>query len=474
MARARSAESPRTRSKAAAIEEITQGIDTFRKILTSIEDFSREGFPYRDGARAKAELQIRETVRRLFGERSPEFQAHRAHKLKISTPPETAQSVLLVKSLIASLENKKLELQGLAPAAPTPEATPPDTTSSAPQMTLVPPTTPSAQITINQATQGHTPPVTMSVAITTNLSPPAASTPTTQPLTQTPVTEPSVPAQPTQQVIPSSHLESARIRAASTEPPAPLSAPAPEPVRAAVETAIPAARQAPVTPVAIPQVPLQTAPPPETPVGALTPPSELLKPVIPPVPTGHLAQQPEPPNAPATPTIQPTPAPVSIPIVPTVSQIAADPLDLLRKVCLRFHAVARQLRLRKDYRTTLEVEDDYDLQDLLCALLKLEFDEVGSDEWTPPYAGGSTRTTLLLNSEHIAVVAKKTRSGLTTKELAEQIAADASHYASRGSCRHLFCFIYDPEGRIGSPTRLESDLTSVSDRYTIHVLVAPK
>jgi hypothetical protein len=170
------------------------------------------------------------------------------------------------------------------------------------------------------------------------------------------------------------------------------------------------------------------------------------------------------------------PAPASTPATTSTDQIQPDPLDALRKVCLRFHAVARQLRLRKDYRTTLEVEDDYDLQDLLCALLKLEFDEVGADEWTPPYAGGSTRTTLLLNRDRIAVVAKKTRSGLTTKELAEQVSADARHYASRESCSHLFCFIYDPEGRIGSPTRLESDLAgvSVSDRFTIHVLIAPK
>ena len=122
MARTRSAESPRTRSKTAAIEEVAQGLATFQNILTSIEDFSREGFPYRDGARAKAELQIRETVRRLFGERSPEYQAHRAHKLKISTPAETTQSVHLVKSFITALERKKLELQGLAPAAPAPPA----------------------------------------------------------------------------------------------------------------------------------------------------------------------------------------------------------------------------------------------------------------------------------------------------------------------------------------------------------------
>lgn len=151
-----------------------------------------------------------------------------------------------------------------------------------------------------------------------------------------------------------------------------------------------------------------------------------------------------------------------------------DPLEQIRKVCLRFHAVTRQLRLRKDYRATLEVEDDYDLQDLLCALLKVEFDEVGTDEWTPPYTGGAPRSTFLLDKDRIAVVAKKTRSGLTTKELADQVTADSAHYSTRDKCTTLFCFIYDPEGRIGSPKRLETDLTSVSDRYTIEVLVAPK
>lgn len=152
----------------------------------------------------------------------------------------------------------------------------------------------------------------------------------------------------------------------------------------------------------------------------------------------------------------------------------ADPLERLRKVCLRFHAVARQLRLRKDYRATLEVEDDYDLQDLLCALLKGEFEEVGTDEWTPPYAGGAPRTAFLLHGDRIAVVAKKTRSGLTPTELADQVTADSARFTGRDHCRTLFCFIYDPEGRIGSPKRLETDLTSVSDRYMIDVLVAPK
>lgn len=156
------------------------------------------------------------------------------------------------------------------------------------------------------------------------------------------------------------------------------------------------------------------------------------------------------------------------------SSLDQDPLHLIRKVCHRFHAVARQLRLRRDYRATLEVEDDHDLQDLLCALLKLEFDEVATDEWTPPYTEGVPRTTLLVNRDQIAVVAKKTRAGLTTKELADQVAADTAYYRAQGRCSTLFCFMYDPEGRIGSPKRLETTLTRVSEHCRVEVLVAPK
>ncbi|OQW37792.1 MAG: hypothetical protein A4E19_12265 [Nitrospira sp. SG-bin1] len=156
------------------------------------------------------------------------------------------------------------------------------------------------------------------------------------------------------------------------------------------------------------------------------------------------------------------------------STLDQDPLHLVRKVCLRFHAVVRQLRLRKDYRSTLEVDDDYDLQDLLCALLKVEFDEVATDEWTPPYTGGAPRTTLLVHRDHIAVVAKKTKPGLTAKDLADQVTADSAYYRAQGRCSTLFCFIYDPEGRIGSPKRLETTLTSVSEHCRVEVLVAPK
>lgn len=149
-------------------------------------------------------------------------------------------------------------------------------------------------------------------------------------------------------------------------------------------------------------------------------------------------------------------------------------LDLAKKLCQRFHAVARQLRLRGEYRATLEVVDEFDLQDLLHALLRLQFDDIGTDEWTPSYTNGAPRTTFLLNHDRLAIIVKKTRTGLSAKELADQVRVDIERYRTRERCAQLLCFIYDPEGRIGNPRGLESDLTTVSDTFTVDVLVAPK
>jgi REase_DpnII-MboI len=155
-------------------------------------------------------------------------------------------------------------------------------------------------------------------------------------------------------------------------------------------------------------------------------------------------------------------------------QDGSDTVELVKTLCCRFHSVARQLRLRGEYRATLSVEDELDAQDLLHALLRIQFDNVDTDEWTPSYSNGALRTTLLLNDGRLAVIVKKTRPGLNAKDLSDQIQIDAERYRSQGRCTTLLCFMYDPEGRIGNPRGLEASLTSVSKPFVIDVLVAPK
>jgi hypothetical protein len=155
-------------------------------------------------------------------------------------------------------------------------------------------------------------------------------------------------------------------------------------------------------------------------------------------------------------------------------QCGSNPVELVKTLCGRFHAIARQLRLRGEYRATLSVEDEFDAQDLLHALLRIQFDDIATDEWTPSYTDGAPRTTLLLNDGRLAVIVKKTRPGLNAKDLGDQLRIDAERYRSCDRCTTLFCFMYDPEGRIGNPRGLETSLTSVNESFMIDVLVAPK
>lgn len=151
-----------------------------------------------------------------------------------------------------------------------------------------------------------------------------------------------------------------------------------------------------------------------------------------------------------------------------------NPIELVENICTRFHLVARQLRSRYDRRPTLEVEDEYDVQDLLHCLLRLYFDDIRLEEWTPSYAGGCSRMDFLLRKESIVIETKKTRNTLGQRELVDQLIVDIERYQKHPSCKTLICFIYDPEERISNPNGIESDLNRQQGDLSVKVLIAPK
>jgi len=433
------------RSKALDVEDLTQGIEQLQDFVAKVEDLGREGFPYLEGARARTELQFRECIKRAFGDKSPEFQTYRNHKLS----SDTKQTASLVRKLIATLEEKKLELQRLKPAMAE------EATASEPartRMTLVPPSAQPAQVTITPAPPAA-PPVTMAIPSTTNVEMSASSTAPANVATRTatpapPSPEPVTPPQPAglstdpkPQRAPMEPISSLfRTQETRPQPPIPQQVQEPSPVPA---------------PAPQPTPSLSTTQ--EVPARRFSTTQE--------VPARQFSTTQEVPARPQTTT-------------PNVSRVSVSPemnhLNVAKTLCQRFHFVARQLRLRGEHRSTLNVEDECDVQDLLHALLRLQFDDINTDEWTPAYSNGAPRTTFLLNQDRLAIVVKKTRTGLSAKELMEQVRTDIERYRARGRCTNLFCFVYDPEGRIGNPRGLESDLASTSDNFTVDVLVAPK
>ena len=98
-----------------------------------------------------------------------------------------------------------------------------------------------------------------------------------------------------------------------------------------------------------------------------------------------------------------------------------------------------------------------DVQDLLHSLLRIEFDDIRNEEWTPSYAGGSARMDFLLKEEQIVVEVKKTRDTLKDKEIGEQLIIDKERYKHHPDCRLLICFIYDPNNLIKNPKGLIKD-----------------
>lgn len=151
-----------------------------------------------------------------------------------------------------------------------------------------------------------------------------------------------------------------------------------------------------------------------------------------------------------------------------------DHLLVLERLCLRFHVVAKQLRVRHQNRRTLIINDEYDVQDLFHALLRLEFEDVRREEWTPSYAGGSARVDFLLKAERTVVEVKKTRKGLGAKDLGEQLLIDIQKYKQHPDCKALVCFAYDPDGLIANPRGLENDLSRETDGLAVRVIIAPR
>ncbi len=109
---------------------------------------------------------------------------------------------------------------------------------------------------------------------------------------------------------------------------------------------------------------------------------------------------------------------------------ATDALQKLENLLKRFHLVAHQLTHRHDRRQTLLISDEYDVQDLLHALLLTLFDDVRPEDPVPNHAGKSSRMDFLLKKEKIMVEVKMTREDLRDIKIGEQLIIERAFHNS--------------------------------------------
>lgn len=383
---------PKSKQKSPSpLEEALSALEALHERVAQVEDLKNEGFPYRDALRARAEIQMRETIRSVFGERSQEFQRLKNFTIQSTDDGDIAHALIILQDLILIIENRRRNILGLAPVAPS---------------TAVKPRAEGATDTYQRPSP--------------NPPSPAKS---------------SVPTPSQQHIQPSSSIATASSQNVSVATPARQTATRPTPDLQIPQASTRSASESAVV---------------NTPVTNSSPRIDLRLP--------HLATS---PPAPSAPSLHP-PSPVE----------AA--FTRIHVIANRFHAVARQLRLRRDYRTTLEVEDQYDVQDLFGSLLKIDFEEVGSDEWMPGYGGFSSQNTFFVAQGQLALILKKTRPGWGPRDLQAELTIDIERYAAYPECTALLCFVYDPEGRIGNPASLEELLTKQDKGLSVTTLISPK
>jgi hypothetical protein len=156
---------------------------------------------------------------------------------------------------------------------------------------------------------------------------------------------------------------------------------------------------------------------------------------------------------------------------------SSDDIDsdlLLSHIFNNFSRFVHQLKRKRHNGRECFISDEYDVQDLLHAVLKLHFDDVRPEVWTPQYAGSSNRMDFLINDNQTAIEVKYAKDSHKDKQIGDELLIDLAKYSEYPNCKSLYCFIYDPDYCISNPKGLENDLNNKStDSFKVKVFVRP-
>lgn len=147
-----------------------------------------------------------------------------------------------------------------------------------------------------------------------------------------------------------------------------------------------------------------------------------------------------------------------------------DDVAWLELLLRRLPRVIQQMRSRHGTRPPFSVEDQYDLEDMVRALLPLHFDSLHLHSHTPRHAPGA-HTDLFLPGPKIALTIKLVRPPVALPTLASQIQEDRARWP-REDCRLLVAFLHDPEAVLREPSVLEAAWSQGDEQPPLRCIIA--
>ena len=132
--------------------------------------------------------------------------------------------------------------------------------------------------------------------------------------------------------------------------------------------------------------------------------------------------------------------------------------EVIETVVRGLRRAMHPLTHRRKGSQSLSFGSEYDVQDLLHALLRPWVSDIRPEEFTPSYAGSSTRMDFLLPAHGLVIETKVVRERAHAKRIGDELIVDIEHYRRHPRCRKLWCVIYDPDHLITNAEGMKSDL----------------
>lgn len=156
------------------------------------------------------------------------------------------------------------------------------------------------------------------------------------------------------------------------------------------------------------------------------------------------------------------------------SLIPSDIDDLLEIIILGLARSMYPLKNRRHGKSRIEFTDEYDIQDLFNSLLRPWVKDIRPEEYTPSYAGSSTRMDFLLYDHKIVCELKFVRDARHARKVGDELTIDIAHYRKHPDCKKLVAVIYDSKGLIANPDGLKTDIQSDSNELEVTVFIIPQ
>lgn len=140
------------------------------------------------------------------------------------------------------------------------------------------------------------------------------------------------------------------------------------------------------------------------------------------------------------------------------------------------NAIQKIIKNRRKDHPNFEIEDEYDVQDILYVILKSVFPNLRDEDAIGKVGAKTTKIDLIIREERILVEVKMIK-GKDSNEthFIEQLKVDIESYHECKWLRKLFCFVYDPYKKtrdISNFNDLNADRVKGEHKFNVEVIVA--